>query len=209
MLIAQYREDNSQDNKQKDKKGDFNNCNSAIHGVLALLDRLLDAAKALERLDSAIEILILKALAHEANNNISTALVPLKQALSLAEPEGYVRRFVDEGAPMAAMLQVIGEQPSDYVNQLRLAFGQIEDKTSVAGQIEDKRPVAQKLTEPLSDRELEVLQLLKTVLTGPEIARELMVSLNTLRTHTKNIYTKLEVSNRRAAVQRAEELDLL
>jgi LuxR family maltose regulon positive regulatory protein len=65
------------------------------------------------------------------------------------------------------------------------------------------------LIEPLSDRELDVLRLLRTDLGGPDIARELIVSLNTMRTHTKNIYAKLGVNNRRAAVRRAEELDLL
>jgi LuxR family transcriptional regulator, maltose regulon positive regulatory protein len=64
------------------------------------------------------------------------------------------------------------------------------------------------MIEPLSEREREVLRLLRTDLSGPEIARELIVSLNTLRTHTKNIYAKLEVNNRRTAVRRAEELDL-
>jgi LuxR family maltose regulon positive regulatory protein len=67
----------------------------------------------------------------------------------------------------------------------------------------------QGLIEPLSERELDVLRLLRSDLSGPDIARELMVSLNTMRTHTKNIYTKLDVNDRRAAVRRAEELDLL
>ena len=70
-------------------------------------------------------------------------------------------------------------------------------------------PVKQGLIEPLSERELEVLRLLGTDLDGPAIARELMVSLNTMRTHTKNIYAKLAVTSRRAAVRRAQELDLL
>src|SRR6185295_20034783 len=74
------------------------------------------------------------------------------------------------------------------------------------GKAEDRTPVKQGVIEPLSVRELDVLRLLRTDLTGPEIARELMVSLNTLRTHTKNIYDKLGVTNRRAAVHRAEEL---
>jgi LuxR family maltose regulon positive regulatory protein len=74
---------------------------------------------------------------------------------------------------------------------------------------EDSAPVAQHLIEPLSERELDVLRLLGTDLDGPEIARELIVSLNTVRTHTKNIYAKLGVNNRRAAVRRAKELDLL
>jgi LuxR family maltose regulon positive regulatory protein len=70
-------------------------------------------------------------------------------------------------------------------------------------------PVTPLLIEPLSERELQVLRLLGTELDGPEIARELMVSLNTMRTHTKNIYNKLGVNSRRAAVRRAQELDLL
>ncbi len=73
---------------------------------------------------------------------------------------------------------------------------------------EDRTPVAQLLDEPLSERELDVLRLLRTDLSGPEIARELMVSLSTMRTHTRNIYTKLGVTNRRAAVHRAEALAL-
>jgi LuxR family maltose regulon positive regulatory protein len=86
----------------------------------------------------------------------------------------------------------------NFVRQLLTAFGSAEDRT----------PVTQVLIEPLSERELEVLRLLGTGLNGPEIARELVVSLNTMRTHTKNIYSKLGVNNRRAAVRRAEELDL-
>ena len=73
----------------------------------------------------------------------------------------------------------------------------------------DRRPVKQGLIEPLSERELDVLRLLGTDLDGPDIARELVVSLNTVRTHTKNIYAKLGVNNRRAAVRRGRELDLL
>ncbi len=71
------------------------------------------------------------------------------------------------------------------------------------------RPAKQPLIDPLSERELDVLRLLGTELDGPEIARELMVALNTVRTHTKNIYGKLGVNNRRAAVRRGEELQLL
>ena len=87
----------------------------------------------------------------------------------------------------------------NYVRQILNAIGKIEHKPSVK----------QDLIEPLSERELEVLRLLGTDLDGPDLARELMVSLNTIRTHTKNIYTKLGVNSRRAAVRRAEELGLL
>jgi LuxR family maltose regulon positive regulatory protein len=133
--------------------------------------------------------------------DVPAAMVPLERALALAEPEGYVRKFVDEGAPMAVLLEAAaarGISPS-YVRRLLNAFGSNESRT----------PGKQNLIEPLSERELDVLRLLATDLGGPEIARELVVSLNTVRTHTKNIYTKLGVNNRRAAVRRAEELDLL
>jgi LuxR family maltose regulon positive regulatory protein len=126
--------------------------------------------------------------------------MPLERALTLAEPEGYVRMFVDEGPPMAHLLEEAvrcGIAPH-YVRHLLAALGKTENST----------PVTQGLIEPLSERELEVLQLLRTDLTGPEMARELVVSLNTLHTHTKNIYSKLGVNTRRAAVRRAEELDL-
>src|SRR6185369_12974335 len=118
-----------------------------------------------------------------------------------AEPEGYVRIFVDEGPPMAALLEAAAKRglAARYVRQLLTGFGQAEGET----------PAKEGLIEPLSERELEVLRLLRTELDGPEMARELVVSLNTLRTHTKNIYTKLGVNSRRAAVRRGEELHLL
>jgi LuxR family maltose regulon positive regulatory protein len=90
----------------------------------------------------------------------------------------------------------------NYVRHLLTAFGKAEGRTVV------KQVASEPLSEQLSERELDVLRLLGTDLGGPDIARELMVSLNTLRTHTKNIYDKLGVNNRRAAVRRAEELDL-
>jgi LuxR family maltose regulon positive regulatory protein len=166
-----------------------------------LLERLLEAAEAGGRSGSLIEILVLLALAHRARADVPAALVALRRALALAEPEGYVRVFLDEGPPMAALLEAAanhGIAPS-YVRQLLTGFGGAEDRT----------PAKQALIEPLSERELDVLRLLGTDLNGPDIARELVVSLNTVRTHTKNIYAKLGVNNRRAAVRRAEELDLL
>jgi len=173
----------------------------AIHEAMGLLERLLKAAEEGGRMGSVIEILVLQALAHEAQGDIPRALDPLERALTLAEPEGYVRIFVDEGPPMAALLREVAKHGAapNYVNLLRAAFGKAKDR----------RPATQFLIESLSERELEVLRLLGTELSGPEIARELMVSLNTMRTHTKNIYSKLGVNNRRAAVRRAEELGLL
>jgi LuxR family maltose regulon positive regulatory protein len=168
--------------------------------AMGLLERLLKAAQEGERTGSVIEILVLQALAYQAQGDIPAALMPLQQALTLAEPEGYVRRFVDEGTPIAALLEEAAKRgiAPNYVHKLLKAFCKDENPA----------PVKQGLIEPLSERELEVLRLLRTDLNGPEIARELVVSLNTMHTHTKNIYSKLGVNNRRAAVHRAEELDL-
>jgi LuxR family maltose regulon positive regulatory protein len=119
-------------------------------------------------------------------------------ALTLAEPEGYVRIFVDEGPGMAALLKMAAKRRTapEYARQLLAVFVKPENRT----------PVTKVLIEPLSGRELDVLRLLGTDLAGPDIARQLVVSLSTLRTHTRSIYTKLGVNNRRAAVRRAAEL---
>ena len=189
-----------------------------VQEATRLLERLLRAAEEGQRTGSVIEILVLQALVRQARGDVPAALASLQRALTLAEPEGYVRIFVDEGPPMASLLSAFmkhrafmkhgalmkhgaaakqGIAPS-YVRRLLAAINKTEDST----------PASQGLIEPLSERELEVLRLLGTDLGGPEIARELVVSLNTVRTHTKNIYAKLGVNNRRAAVRRARELDL-
>ena len=164
--------------------------------ALQLLARLLLAAEDGGRRGRVIEILALQALAQGALGHTKQALIPLERALYLAEPEGYIRLFVDEGGPMAKLLHQAeshGIAP-DYVSQLLAAS---EIKTDDEG-----------LVEPLSDRELEVLRLLSTDLSAPEIAAELVVSVNTVRTHIKHIYSKLDVHSRYEAVQRAKELGL-
>ncbi|MEP7356627.1 MAG: LuxR C-terminal-related transcriptional regulator [Anaerolineales bacterium] len=173
----------------------------ALPGAVRLLARLLQAAEAGQRTASVIEILVLQALAHRAQGRLPAALEALERALTLAEPEGYVRMFVDEGPPLAAMLAEATKKniAPNYVRQLLAAFGGPDERA----------PVKQTLVEPLTRRELDLLRLLATGLTGPEIADKLMVSLNTVRTHTRSVYAKLEVNDRRAAVRRAEELGLL
>jgi LuxR family maltose regulon positive regulatory protein len=176
--------------------------------VNALLARLLQAAEAQKRRGSELDILLVQALAHEAQGKRPQALAALERALALAEPEGYVYIFVDEGDAMRLLIEKQSrnrDDPlSDYVDKLLAAFTQLvtAPKSAIIHQKLD-------MIEPLSERELEVLKLLRTDLNGPEIARELVVSLSTMRTHTQNIYAKLGVNNRRAAVHRAEELDLL
>jgi LuxR family transcriptional regulator, maltose regulon positive regulatory protein len=119
----------------------------------------------------------------------------------LAEPEGYIRIFVDEGQPMASLLRAAAKQG--------IAPGYVRRLLAAVNKTRDAAPVQPGLIEPLSDRELDVLRLLGTDLNGPDIARELIVSLSTVRTHTNRIYAKLGVNNRRAAVRQAQQLDLM
>ena len=186
---------------------------SAPREAIGLLGRLLGAAEAGERAGSVSEILALLSLAHQIEGDLPAALASLSRALTLAEPEGFVRVFVDEGPAMAALLKAHsagrtaqGDPLQPYRDRLLAAFSQGDGLPGAQGPAAP-RPGA--LVEPLSEREREVLRLLRSELGGPEIARALVVSLNTLRTHTKNIYAKLGVGSRRAAVRRAEELDLL
>jgi len=192
VLIARYKSDRG---------------TGSIHEAIGLLERLLQAAEEGRRMGSVIEILALLALAHAAQGDIPLALVSLERALTLAEPEGYVRIFVDEGEAMRLLIEKQSrnrDHPlSGYTDKLLAAFTQ-----PVAAPKSAIIPRKSDMIEPLSERELEVLKLLRTDLNGPEIARECMVSLSTVRTHTQNIYAKLGVNNRRAAVRRAEELDL-
>jgi LuxR family transcriptional regulator, maltose regulon positive regulatory protein len=176
---------------------------ASISQAARLLARLLTAAEAGARTGSVIEILALRALAHHACNDTAGARDALGHALILAEPEGYVRVFVNAGPPMLALLRAVAKHQAspDYVHRLVDAYG--GDGTHRPG-----RPT-QDLIDPLSERELVVLRLLASDLDGPAIARELLVSLNTLRTHTRNIYTKLGANSRREAVRRARDLDLL
>jgi LuxR family transcriptional regulator, maltose regulon positive regulatory protein len=187
LLLVQYRTERSVSSGQQ---------------ALDLLHRLLQAAEDGARTGSVIEILSLQALAHHARGETAAALMPLQRALRLAEPEDYVRLFVDEGQPMAALLKSAADSGTDTTSYARRLLNFFDKRrpraTGAAGPVEQ-----------LSDRELDVLRLLVTDLGGPDIARELVLSLNTVRTHTKNLYAKLGVNSRREAVRRAEELDLL
>jgi LuxR family maltose regulon positive regulatory protein len=165
-----------------------------------------------------IETLALQSLAFQSLSDAPRAMRCLEQALSLAMPEGFVRTFVDRGAPMAALLrqllkaQQIGRKtaPSnttpDYVRRLLDAFG-IGQETQPEGALPP--PSVPPLVEPLSKREAEVLRLLATDLTSAEMARELVLSVHTVRSHIKNIYAKLDVHSRYEAIARATELNLL
>ena len=193
ILLARYISDHS---------------DSSIREAIGLMESLLKAAQEGGRMGSVIEILILQALAHHAQGDISAAIIPLQQALTLAEPEGYIRIFLDEGLPMAQLLREASKRGimPGYTGKLLTAF---ETQGNVSASPIPASPASQPLIEPLSQRELEVLRLFKTELSGPEIANQLVIALSTVRTHTKSIYNKLNVTDRRAAVKRAVELGLI
>ncbi|HEY1280614.1 MAG TPA: LuxR C-terminal-related transcriptional regulator, partial [Acidimicrobiales bacterium] len=176
---------------------------AATDDAVRLLRGLLAAAEQGQRTGSVVEILALQALAHDARGDTAAAMGALEQALSGAQGEGFIRVFLDGGAPMARLLRTAVDRgvAVDQARRLLAAGGFTTPEPSA-------RALPPGLVEPLSPRELEILRLLRTDLSGPDIARELTVSLNTVRTHTKNIYTKLGVNNRRAAVRRAAELGL-
>ncbi|MEV5412925.1 LuxR C-terminal-related transcriptional regulator [Thermopolyspora sp. NPDC052614] len=169
-----------------------------VDEALALLGRLFTAAEGAGREGGVIEILMLRALAHRAGGNVGEAMTPLTRALEAAVPAGHARLFLDEGPPMESLLQAVEERglATDPLALLRRTSATAPAVTGVPH-------------DALSRRELEVLRLLATDLTGPQIARRLFVSVNTLRTHTKHIFTKLNASTRAGAVRRAAELGLM
>jgi len=199
ILLAQYKSDHT---------------DSSIHKAIWLLERLRKAAEEGGRMGSVIEILVGQAIAYQLQDDIPAALAALERALRLAEPEGYVRMFVDEGAHMARLLREAARHGMlpDYAAKLLFAL-EVEQQNETSEShppVPSKlSPTSQPLMEPLSERELDVLRLFKTELSGPEIARQLVIGLSTVRTHTKSIYNKLGVNSRRAAVRRAEELGLI
>jgi LuxR family maltose regulon positive regulatory protein len=174
--------------------------------AVGLLDRLLKLAETASAMGYVIEILVLQASALQSQGKIDLALVSLERALYHSEPEDYMRMYLDQGPSIGKLLRKAAARGImvDYVDKLLTA---LDKDTLSKQQIMKVIPVAD--VEPLSERELEVLRLLKTHLPSTEIAKELTISVNTVRTHIKNIYSKLHVHNRLDAVQRAQELELL
>jgi LuxR family maltose regulon positive regulatory protein len=182
--------------------------------ALSLLELLLPLITEHGSRGRVIELHLLKALALQAQGELVGALAALERALSLAEPGGYVRIFVDEGPPMARLLYRAagGGAVSRYVGELLAAFDL--ERVPEAGhppasaQAAGARPGAEWI-EPLSEREIEVLQLVAEGFTNREVAQQLALSLPTIKWHTSNIYGKLAVKNRTEAVARARALGIL
>jgi len=176
-----------------------------LQDAIALLDRIVFAAEAAGRGGSVVEGLLVRALANQAIDHYDEALADLSRALTQAVPAGYCRLFLDEEPEMDVLLQTLSRRPDQAVSSAAAALlGRVDDGTSQARV--SAMPAGR---EPLSEREVEVLRLLATDVSGPEIAERLFMSVNTFRTHTRHIFTKLDVNTRRAAVSRAGELDLL
>jgi LuxR family transcriptional regulator, maltose regulon positive regulatory protein len=176
---------------------------SAPRDAIGLLDRLLVEAEAQDRTASLIDILITLALAQRARGNTPAALEPLGRALSLAEPEGYLRTFIDEGEPMHDLLRhaVAAGAGDAYARRLLQAF---DGPRSVA-----EAAVTDGLAEPLTTREIEIMRLIAAGMRNQDIAEHLVISPSTVKRHIANAYGKLDVSHRTEALLRARELNLL
>jgi LuxR family transcriptional regulator, maltose regulon positive regulatory protein len=195
LLIAQYRR------RQSD---------TALGDALRLLERLRKSAEQGARNGSLIEILALQALVFDANGDEHRAHAALERALVMAEPEGFIRAFVDEGAPIAQLLtraNARGILP-DYTARLMGAFESEGLRSKEKAVLNPAKP-DQPLIEPLSQRELEVLRLVAQGLSNREISERLFVALNTVKGHNRVIFSKLQVQRRTEAIVRARELGLL
>jgi len=200
VLLARYRIDPAE---------------QSISGAVRLLERLLKAAEAGGRLGSVIEILALQALAYHAQGDLPAALLPLQHALALAEPEGYVRMFLDEGESMGQLLCEASARQimPDYTGKLLAAFEaekqKSEDKPDLPPVLPEEHPDGEPLIDPLSQREIKILQLIAQGLSNREIGERLFLALNTVKGHNRKIFDKLQVQSRTEAIARARELGLL
>lgn len=179
-----------------------------IREALEILDHLLEIAEAYGWGSKVIEVLALQAVAFQEDGNSDLAQTKLERAIQLAEPEGFIRTFVDEGPSMAHLLYDVlyREDAPEYVQRLIVAFPNIEPEkdTATKGRVDQAG-----LIEPLSDREIEVLELIAKGLANKVIAERLFLSPHTIKTHTRNIYGKLGVNSRIQAVYRARTLGIL
>jgi LuxR family maltose regulon positive regulatory protein len=171
--------------------------------ALAVLTPLLQRVEQAGWMWFGLEIMILQAIAYQYRGDTNQALAVLERALTLAEPEGYVRTFIDNGPPIDELLRQAAARgiAVDYVGTLLEAFDNRERPPSHRD--------ATALIEPLSERELEVLRLLAAGLSNKEIANTLIITVGTVKKHINNIYGKLEVHRRTEAVARARDLDIL
>jgi len=178
----------------------------ALNQVIEILDRMQSTAESSGAGRILIELMVLASIAQDALGQTDRALSTLKQALVLAEPEAFIRVFVDEGEPIRMLLCELEKQETTMPYACKVL--QFMSPNVDAGITSDVS-CTEGLTEPLSEREMEVLHLLETHLSGTEIAGQLFIAASTVRSHIKNIYGKLKVHSRKDAVEKARELGLL
>jgi LuxR family maltose regulon positive regulatory protein len=181
--------------------------------ALAVLGPLRQEMEAKGWQDELLKVVVLEAIALQANGEKDRAVQVLGETLALAEPGGFVRTFVDEGPPMAQLLSEASARgiSPDYTGKLLAAFKAEAQKRKDESYLHPTPlpPGVQPLVEPLTPREREVLQLIAAGRSNPEIAEQLVIAVTTVKTHVKNIYGKLQVTNRFQAVARAQDLNLL
>ncbi|MFC1923452.1 LuxR C-terminal-related transcriptional regulator [Chloroflexota bacterium] len=176
--------------------------------ALALLEPLRRQAESRDLEDERLKVMVLQAVALHAHDETEKAVRMLGDALALGEPGGFIRTFVDEGPPMARLLYeaLNYEIAPDYVQRLLAAFPTKEPERSDSSKTHAPHT---ELIEPLSKREIEVLQLISEGLTNQEVATRLHLSLYTVKAHARNIYTKFGVENRIQAVAKGKALGIL
>jgi LuxR family transcriptional regulator, maltose regulon positive regulatory protein len=178
--------------------------------ALAVLEPLRRQAEVKGWEDERLKLMVLQALAHHAHGEKEEAVQMLGDALALAEPGGFIRIFVDEGTPMAQLLSEAaahGIMPG-YTGKLLAVFEAEAQKREDESYSPPAR-LAQPLTEPLSQRELEVLRLIAQGLSNREISERLFLALDTVKGHNRRIFGKLSVQRRTEAVEKARSLDIL
>jgi LuxR family maltose regulon positive regulatory protein len=183
---------------------------SGEHDVaLRLSERMLHKAETADQNGRVIEILALRALAYQGKNNTIHALATMERAITLAQPEGYVRTFLDEGEAMLRLLKAcrlrVEGLSKQYIEALLLAtYGQKSEQPD----LHPSTAPAETLIEPLTQRELEVLKLIESGCANQEIADQLVISITTVKRHISNIYAKLGVTSRTQAIARGRLLKL-
>jgi LuxR family maltose regulon positive regulatory protein len=184
----------------------INPTKSGLAEVLAMLELLRVQAEMSMRVRSKLEVLLLLALVREKQGNYTGALTTLSEVLTLAEPEGYIRLFLDEGLPMLSLLRVAqryGLAPEYIERLLKAADGR---RVAYAS---EQSPRSDSLKEPLTAREYDVLRLLCEGMSNQEIADQLIVSVNTVKKHVRNICGKLNVQGRMQAIAKVQKLHLM
>ncbi len=187
--------------------------------AIATLEHILPMARAAGRWGVVVELLVLQALALALARQVPQAIAALEEALRLAEPEGYVRIFLDEGEPMARLLRMVyrSKEKGAREYETRLLEGLLPGETptrpvpaAISPEMPSGKPVDHPvLIEPLTERELEVLRMIVEGYSNQEIAEKLIITLGTVKAHVSNIYGKLDVRSRAQAIKKAEQLHLL